>query len=300
MRRTVVETTFPYPLKWDRGALDVSVEDKVFEVRFERQYRQRPDQAVSGSGILETSNLEIERDRLGRAAHTHIEIRFPMYVEHSLEDRDELLHWVHAVINRVLDVYRYTTEEFHVGTIPKNELGMYTVRTLNRDGTFDNVASMVSGAVTGWLVYVPPEPIPGEARQLLRDGTELPIPKVLYLNAKREELFENYRMAVVEAETAFEALVDQVVADYYKSRGVSDSDVENKLETSVVNLIAHHIPKCCSAAFEGTAEHNAWKNDLYSLRKDVVHDGASVNASQAEKALEAANKAMKWIETHSP
>jgi hypothetical protein len=119
MRRTVVETTFPYPLKWDRGELDVRIEDRVFEVHFQRQYRSDSDPAVSGSGIRSATNLEYERDRLGRAAYTRVEIRFPMDVEHDFENREELLSWVLAVINRVLDVYRYTTEEFHVDTIPK-------------------------------------------------------------------------------------------------------------------------------------------------------------------------------------
>ena len=300
MKRTVVNTTFPYPLKWDRGDLEVLIEGKVFQVHFERKNRQREDAQVPDSGIVSATNLEYERDRLGRAAYTYVEIRFPMYIEHDLEHNWELLQWVHAVINRVLDVYRYTTEEFHVDTIPRNELRDYTVRTLNADGTFDNRESIVTGGVTGWLIHVPPEPLPNEAQQILRDGTELPVSKMLYLNAKREEFFENYRMAVVEAETAFEGLVDQVVAAYYTSRGEPRHAVERKLETSVVNLIQHHIPRCCGAQFEGTTEHSAWSNDLYSLRKDVVHDGASVNAVEAEKALDAADKAMQWIESRTP
>ena len=180
-----METTFPYPLKWDRGDLDVRIEGNVFTVHFEREYRQPTDPAVSGLGIISTTNLEYERDPLGWAAHTRVEIRFPMYVEEDFENNNrELLRWVHAVINRVLEVYRYTTEEFRVDTIPNNELRDYTVRTLNADGTFDNREPMVTGGITGWLICVPPEPIPDEARRLLRNGTSLPIPKVLYLNAK--------------------------------------------------------------------------------------------------------------------
>ena len=43
MKRTVVNTTFPYPLKWDRGDLEVLIEGKVFQVHFERKNRQRED-----------------------------------------------------------------------------------------------------------------------------------------------------------------------------------------------------------------------------------------------------------------
>jgi hypothetical protein len=104
--------------------------------------------------------------------------------------------------------------------------------------------AMVSGGVTNWLVHVPAQPIPDEARNLLRDGTELQVPRVLYLNAKREALFENYRLAIVEAETAFEALVDQAVAQYYRNRGRSKMEVEHLFdETPFKNLIQHHIPR---------------------------------------------------------
>jgi hypothetical protein len=211
----------------------------------------------------------------------------------------QALSWIHAVINRVLDVYRYTTEEFHVDTIPKNELRDYKVRTINEDGTFDNRESMVTGGITGWLVHVPPEPIPDEALRLLGDGTELPIPRVLYLNAKREEFYENYRLAVVEAETAFEVLIDQVIAQYYREQSRSSAEIENILQAGLRNLIDHHIVRSCGEAFAGTPEHTAWDNDLYNLRNSVVHSGASVGSSQARQALDAAERAMKWIEARA-
>jgi hypothetical protein len=295
VKRTVVRTTFPYPLKWDKGNLDVRIGDKVFDVHFERQYRQDTDPQVSGSGIISTRNLEVERDRLGRAAHTSVEIHFPMCVEHDLGNNDELLKWVHAVINRLLDVYRYTAEEFHVCPIPKKELGMYTVRTINASGTLDR-ESMVSGGVTNWLVHAPPQPIPDEARQFLRSGTELSFPEVFLLNAKREELFENYRIAVVEAETAFEILVRRVVAQHFRQQGRSTTKID---QIAFQNLIQHHIPRCCGEPFEGTPEHAAWKSDLYDLRNSVVHDGASVEPNQAGQALDAAERAIKWIEVRA-
>ncbi len=143
-------------------------------------------------------------------------------------------------------------------------------------------------------------PIPTEARRVLHDGAELPVSRTLYLNARREELLENYRLAVVEAETAFETLVDQTVAGYYKEQGLSDAEVEKKLRTAFMNLIRDHIPRCCGEPFEGTREHAAWHSDLYELRNSVVHDGASVDAGQAGSALDAAEKAIGWIEGRTP
>jgi hypothetical protein len=298
MKRTVVRIKFPYALKWDKGMLEVRIEDKVFEVHFERQSHQSTRPSDTGSDVVVTTNLEYERDRLGRSAYTQAEIYFPMYVEDDILNRQELLDWVHAVINRVLAVYRYTTQEFHIAPIPKTELGSYTVRTINQDGTFSNREAMVSGiGAAGGLRVTATQAITEEARHLLRDGTALSIPRMLYLNAKREELYENYRIAVVEAETAFEVLVDQTLTQYYRSQGRPETEVERLLkQTALQNLLRDHIPRCCREPFDGTPEHATWSKDLYNVRNDVVHDGVPVDANQARHALDAAERAIAWIE----
>jgi hypothetical protein len=297
MERTVVRMTFPYPLIWDRGELEIRVEDKSFQVVFERRYHEAPDKRPPTGSIISAPHHELPYDRLGRVAYTQVEIYFPMYVQDDLTDREELWNWVHTIINRLLSVYRYSMEEFYIDTVPKDELNIETITTINEHGRLSETRIGFQAASSDrWLTRARTRPIPDEARRILRDGTELPISKVLFLYAKREHLLENYRIAVVEAETAFETLIDQVIAQYYRGQGLSTAEIENKLRAGLTNLIAHHIPRCCGAAFESTSEHAAWQTDLYELRNSVVHDGASVSAEQASQALDAAERAMRWIE----
>ncbi len=303
MKRTVVVTAFPYPLIWDRGHLEVNVEGHIFEVDFLRQYRQSGDNIPSPSfspGYSASSNVEMPYDRLGRVGYTRVDIWFPMYVEK--DKSDELQRLIHAVINRLLDVYRFTTGESYVDTVPANELWEYEVMDTNEDGTtFPASVECRRVYPMGYGVRLARTvPIPSRARQVLREGSELPIPRTLYLNAHRARMLESYRLAIVEAETAFEALIDQAVAEYYKNAGASPTTVARKLRASLTDLIQVHIPKCCGQQFAGTAEHSAWKSDLYSLRNAVVHDGAPVTAEQAEKALRAAEGALRWIEDRMP
>jgi hypothetical protein len=297
MERTVVRVTFPYPLIWDRGELEIRVEDKSFQVVFERRYHEAPDKRPPAGSIISAPHHELPYDRLGRIAYTHVEIYFPMYIENDLTDSEELWNWVHTIINRLLSVYRYSMEEFYIDTVPKDELNIGTITTINEHGRLSETRIGFQAASSSrWLTRARTRPIPDEARRILRDGTELPISKVLFLDAKREHLFENHRIAVVEAETAFETLIDQVIAQYYRGQGLSTAEIENKLRAGLTNLIAHHIPRCCGAAFESTSEHAAWQTDLYELRNSVVHDGASVSAEQTSQALDAAERAMRWIE----
>ncbi len=123
MKRTVVATAFVYPLIWDRGHLDIRVGGRVFEVDFKRQYRTPGDNIPSPSfspGISASADVELPYDRWGRMAYTRADIWFPMHV--NRERDEEIRRWVHAVVNRLLEVYRFTVGEFHVDTVPANEL----------------------------------------------------------------------------------------------------------------------------------------------------------------------------------
>jgi hypothetical protein len=302
---TLVRATIPYPLIWDSGDLEIRVEDKLFKVHFERRYRQEGEASVIGGRIIAAPHQEWPQEHLGRVAHTALAIQFPTYVPYyDLGERDEeLKRWALTVINRLLDVYRYATGESHINSISRIELQVDSVsRALKEDGTLEepNRETLIGfdPGPNRWLTQARTEPIPEEARQFLREGAELPIPTVLHLNAEREYILENYRIVVVEAETAFEALVDEVVARYYRSQGLSKAQVDNKLEAGLQGLINDHLPRCCRRPFAGTAEHAAWASDLYQLRNNVVHDGVSVDASQARRALDAAEQALSWIRTH--
>src|SRR5215204_6408516 len=129
MKRTIVTTTIPYSLIWDDEDFEILVNGRVFEVHFERKGRQRGNEEVTGSGIVEASGFTLPQDRLGRVSYTAVEIRFPMYVHNDIGNSATLENWFRAVINRLLEVYRYATEDFHVDRIPKRELHRYTVQT---------------------------------------------------------------------------------------------------------------------------------------------------------------------------
>ncbi len=286
---TRIDTAIPYALIWDKGEFLVRVGGKLFNVSFGRIYqdaaRQLPDVSIEFIGA------ELKHDRLGRVAHTRMSIVFPDLVE----KQEEKEYWLQLIVNRVIEVYRFTTGEFYLAPIPKNEMSPYESTII--DGTGNIIPDSVWEATFPTrLTVARTSPIPLSAKLLLIGGTELPIARMLYLNARREELFENFRLAVVEAESAFEAQVGGMIARYYRSQGLAEEEIKNKLEAGLKNLLKDHLPKCCHSAFVGTSEHTCWEHDLYDLRNAVVHQGASVEAEQASKALDAAEKSLDWLE----
>ena len=154
-------------------------------------------------------------------------------------------------------------------------------------------------------------PIADQAVLDLAYERSLPIVDELVLNARRSILFEEYRVAVIEAETAFEASIDRLLTRYYLSQTTRSSEgyvvpayseeiVNRLLSAGLKNLLESHLPKATGRKFIGTRVHGRWEEELYNLRNAVVHDGREVQPDEAERALEAAEDALVWVGAISP
>ncbi|MBM3129040.1 MAG: hypothetical protein FJ009_10525 [Chloroflexi bacterium] len=295
MARTFVKTAFPYPLVWDEGNAEIRIGANLYKTHFKRVYRQEGDVSVIPV-VTEAQNVEITNDRLFRAAHTSLEILFPLFVS----EQSQVLEITRSVINRLIEVYRFTMNEFFLEPIPENEMWPSTILIAQDDGTFAPVSLFEHVFTLGGSRPARTAPIPDLAREYFCSGAELPIHRMLFLNAQREYIFENYRLAIVEAETAIESLILNAISQYYLDQGLSEKEVEGKLECGLKNLIKDHLPKCCGESFVGTGEHSAWKTKLYNLRNKIVHQGASVGMQETDEAVQTAEQVLKWLEKRIP
>ena len=296
MPYTVFRFEIPYPLIWGKGGwLPIRLEGKDYEIAFERVWR-------SGNGV------EMQYDRLGRVSYTRVSVRFPHQTES--DSVEQLNRIAHKAINRLLDVYRVSTKEFHVGHIPIHELGAadtsHGIYTEADDGTILETHTFQTDTGLG-ITLCRTMRLDGEAVLDLAHERPLPIVDLLILNARRSLLFEDFRIAVLEAETAFEIAIDNILTTYYTSETTQTTEdsipdysherVSKILDAGLMNLLKDHLPKALGRDFIGTEEHGRWKKDLYELRNAVVHNGKEVDPCEAERALEAAERALSWIET---
>ena len=301
MPYTVFSTEIPYPLMWDKGGwLPIRLEGKDYEIAFERSWH---------TGY---NNVEMKYDRLSRVSYTKICVRFPY--ETTGDDCKNLRRIVHKAINRLLDVYRVATKEYYIGHIPIHEMGTENVShgiyTVKDDGSIYELHSWHYYAGSG-ITLSPQEEMDHEAKLNLAYELPLSVVDVLLLNAKRSFLFEEYRIAVIEAETAFEVSIDRVLRQYYLSKttrskdgyivpAYSKEDVTRLLDTGLKNLLKDHLTRARGKEFIGTTEHRRWENNLYELRNAIVHDGKEVQEDEAKRALEAAEDALVWINAVVP
>ena len=240
-------------------------------------------------------------------SYTKIAIRFPYAT--TGDDSEELRRVTHKAINRLLDVYRSATKESHIGHIPIQELGpsntSHGVYDFKDDGNVWELNSFRFDMGSG-LTLSRTQEMDGNSILDLAYERPLPVVDLLVLNARRSLLFEDYRIAVIEAETAFEVGIDRILTCYYLSQTTkstegyvvpahSREDVDRLLDAGLTNLIEHHLPKALGRDFIGTDKHHRWQQDLYSLRNAVIHEGKEVQAGQAERALAAAEDVLVWI-----
>lgn len=293
---TVFEAEIPYPLMWGKaGWLHIRLEGKDYAIAFERRWRPN------------NSGLEMKFDRLGRVAYTVVSVRFPY--ETAGDDLGELRRVAHKAINRLLDVYRLATKESHIGHIPIHELGQanaaHGVFRYNDDGSISELNSLQFDLGSG-LTLSRNRHLDDEAVLHLAFESPLPVVDLLVLNARRSLHFEDYRIAVIEAETAFEVGIDQTLSRYYSSLttknteghivpAYSREEVAQKLDAGLMNLVSDHLPKALGRDFVGTDQHLRWKTDLHSLRNSVVHEGREIQVEQAERAVASAEDALVWI-----
>ena len=298
--QTICSTEIPYPLMWGKWDwLPLRLEGEEYEISFERAWR-------SGSGT------EMKYDRLGRVSYTKIAVRFPYATTGN--DVEELKMITHKAINRLLDVYRVSTKEFHIGHIPVHELGMMDIAhgmyNKKDDGSIWECHTVRGDAGSGITLSRTAE-MDAAAERDLQYERPLSIVDLLVLNARRSLLFEEYRIAVVEAETAFELGVHRILTRYYLSQTTKSTEgyvvpahswesVDRLLDPGLTNLIKDHLPKALGREFIGTDEHHRWREDLYSLRNKVVHEGKVVHSDQAKRALASAEDALVWIGAVNP
>ncbi len=288
MGATNVKLSIVYPLIWDASEIDVKWSGGQCRVTIQRISRQEADplrpefEFAQGTELLE--------DRQGRVAIAQLDMLFNA----RLEPESTVRQAVNEVVNRILEVYRFEMDEFHVAAIPPGELGPLIIRCLNDDGSPTRELSFAHTFGAG-IALARTASISNAARDYLLTGKQYPVWKILVLNAKREHVFGNHRLAIVEMESAIEALVDHVVADGYCSKSVSDAKIEAILECGLKNLMTAHLD-AVNRGVSQTQEYSDWDSAVYERRNEIVHDGASATFQEAEEALAVGQRLVALID----
>lgn len=257
--------------------------------------------------ILSPGRGEMWRDRRGTFRYSSAVVYMP-YSDAAQPDLDRMLQFMPsrtylmyalAYVNRLLRVYRLVTGDYYVPTLAMEDVEHYFGL-----GIADTQSQPVRAVWTpmgrgepevNLLPDKPPEQV-CEIRNMLRTEAQIPQEEELLMSARDLLDTSSPRLAVVEAQTAFEVAVTRLVAEQYRDKGLSKEQIEEKLECGFKNLLADHISPKVARFREGMPVYDEYWSRTYVPRCELVHgDRLDISEEEAEQAIRSVEFALEYL-----
>ncbi|MCC6606295.1 MAG: hypothetical protein IT327_24015 [Anaerolineae bacterium] len=309
--------SLPYSLHLPIDSYDIDVEVNLenqsvvlnLQILIENHWKNQKEGRQKFPFAEENSLIERKHDRQATYRYTKVWVLTPIFSEDPSKPKDLNSIWEQVTrtrdwyrnlsiksVNRFLEIYRYHSKEFHIKPLAGQELWFdfyfaflfnhNTPQASNSNFTTKIMPISYWGDIYPQLNNVPNIVISNIQTQL-KSPQEVPLAESLLLNAYDYFDQGEYRLAVIEAETAFEAAIHQHLRIYFYDNLDSFSEAETNAK-NFTNLIKS---KFCRPAFGGkifhdeTAEFKTWRSKVMDLRNNLVH--AKINTVTKKEAQDA-------------
>ena len=323
-----VSFDLPFSINLEGGPYEVSRGSWAALVHLEQVKQENPDPRLG----VDQSSLDLIRDRYGRLRYSRVVIELPgeavikaelyrqaaagnleppegiVHLNLTAEEiisnyRDAAFEEALAAVNRLIEIYRYVADQFHVTRIPTQEIFNTDIQWLQNGESFGGVWKVEMGHG----ISLQPTPLPSDVVQSIHDwlGDTRPVPLFgeLFQDAKDRLDRGDDRQAVIDARTALEVFLDQVLLAYFTLPGRSLEDVGRIID---VNIAYYNIQNAEEALQRASINrklghalnealgldiHNGnpklWSRwlDAKELREEGVHRGRTVEHAQAVDAV---------------
>lgn len=333
-----VRVTFdlPFSLYLGDGVYKVVRSGYVASVQIEQIAQAHIDPRL---GISE-ANTEYTRDRYGRLRYSKLTVELPAQVVITRETRrqvddgeleageevvrlnfttDELVsRYGRAALleavdvgNRLIDVYRHVTDEFHIRRVPFEEIFQAEIQWCYADEILGGTHYVAFGQGMTLRVVGLSDEVLNELHSWLNSEKTVPIFFDLYRDAKDGLDRSEYRRAIIDARTALEVLLDEVLLGYFFSKNTTIEcacrilDIPPKgvesLETAVdrarINRKLGHAMKIVLNLDLHDGNPELWQKWLRAkeLREKGIHRGRGTNRSEAVDAVNSMGKLIDSI-----
>ena len=299
--RTVVIFELPLGISLPDGIYDVLLKEGLIQVTLKKIEKEKvtglPENVKIASGAV------IQADRWGRLYTTHVNIilnhSVPISNEESFKlDLKEIPQISVRAINRIMNTCRQTTHEFYVditwGDIFSHSIKHYDSKGNELPGSSFSLAGGGAIMKMGGSGQISDEQLK-EIKNILKNYVDLPLENNLILNANTNLFYENFRIAIIEAETAFEDFINNYILQNYQKLGKSVDKIHNILNAPFQNLLKDHIKKITNFDFGESPEYEKWNNCVYEKRNAIVHEGISVSREETNIAIRTVVETIDFI-----
>lgn len=123
--------------------------------------------------------------------------------------------------------------------------------------------------------------------------------EIYVLKARRKFREGFYNDAVISIQTNIEILIRIIYREVLICSGVSESDIENKLEDeSFMSIVKKQLSKYIGGIWDINREETPiynWYNNTYKLRNRIVHGGYFPTFKETDIAISAAMEFREYI-----
>jgi len=247
------------------------------------------------------SNLEKDRDASGHFRYTHLRIFF----ETDYQDlkgatsevmdavEDECVEITHAIVSRVIDVYRFITRESHVQQLgplhisnmyfASHNVGVYGVSLSH------GIRSAIMNRSKRELMAL---------GDMLDSEQEIPLPELLFLDAEAALHSKRLVLTVVHSFQALELFLEAFLESRLMARGHNEALVSELLER-------HWRTKerLRELLFEATG-HTLYENiplwdrfcTIYDqVRNKLIHAAKHIDEPRAKETLKTCREVVDWV-----
>ncbi|MEJ7578436.1 MAG: hypothetical protein WKF74_15675 [Pyrinomonadaceae bacterium] len=249
---------------------------------------------------------EIIGDRTGRATFSSVSVNFDLQIFNPdiFHRMDIFVDLSIRAINKFIEHYRVLADRFYIRAITPQVIQSFYIVTSFKDGTsITQTYGTGSGPLHGLGGAIPDEQ-DDVLREALKKEEEPSIIATIELEVRDKIDLREWRLAVIEAAVLFETWLSIHVRSLFKSKGLSDNDIEAKFHKndkyrtplSAYAIAKDLIGEASGYDFGNTAEFSNWCDKTKDVRNDIVHGKKFiVTRQEAIDSYDAVKKAIDVI-----
>jgi hypothetical protein len=298
VKQSVMTFDLPFMINLPDGPYEVTIENFHATVYITRT-RSPFNMAGLPQGVQFPADAYVKGDRLGRFNYSKIIIVFhhEIFIKPGIIIQDLLFLKSVEIVNTILNVCRGVRGDHYV-RINDSDIFSHNLKYVSPEGEeVSGGAFAIGGQMeigTGGAYEPTPEEL-SKIKAILSGNATLPLWQSILLDAYDNHFYRNYRMAIIEAGTAFEVFVYSFVRTGYLRLGKSEQDIETKLMAPFKNLLCDHIKILTGNDFCKTAQYQNWNDNSYEKRNQIVHRGTNATDVDSSTAVTIVGDTIRFL-----
>lgn len=293
----------PFGLPFSNGQGIVKTDADTIQVEVE--IKQKPPISskdgdkipIPAMGMSES--MRMWNDRFGKYNYTALKFTFKIEPNLSIIElpTPTILEKSVMAANRILDSCRMVSDRYCPRNLIKADIDGYNIIYYDSEGK----SVHATGSFIGQGKQVSNELFTQEQLNkfdfILKNNIKMTLEQELVLNAQDYLLFENYRMACIEIQSAVEAVISKILEERLAKNGKSDEEIAEVLRKRLDDL-KPYLKELSPKIIDSTEWQN-WKVQCYDIRNKVIHRRYTPNHNEAENAIKTGKSIIDLLNTLS-